>query len=144
MSHKMFAHFALGSALLLGSAFAQTGTTSTQGSQDPQNTQVGDKSARHERRKAMHDKMVKELGLSDQQQSQLKALHEDGRKQMQAIRNDSSLTKEQKKQKFQELRAQQHEKMNAILTPEQQAKMKDFHEKHGGKRGHGRHRHDGQ
>jgi Spy/CpxP family protein refolding chaperone len=40
--------------------------------------------------------------------------------------NDQSLTSDQKKEKMKELRKSQSEKMNTILTPDQQAKMKEL------------------
>jgi Spy/CpxP family protein refolding chaperone len=48
------------------------------------------------------------------------------KKQHSAIQNDASLTADQKKEKMKALRQSQMQKMNAILTPDQQTKMKAF------------------
>lgn len=67
--------------------------------------------------------VYKDLNLTKEQQQKLKAFREDGRSQMEAIRNDNSLTPEQKRAKHTELRESQKTKMNSILTPEQRTKM---------------------
>ncbi|OJU27551.1 MAG: hypothetical protein BGN92_12355, partial [Sphingobacteriales bacterium 41-5] len=67
--------------------------------------------------------VYKDLNLTKDQQQKLKALREGSRSQMEAIRNDNSLTQEQKKARFDAYREDQKTKMNAILTPEQRAKM---------------------
>ena len=42
-----------------------------------------------------------------------------------AIKNNSSLTQEQKKQQMQDLRKKNMEQVNQLLTPEQKLKMKN-------------------
>ncbi len=74
--------------------------------------------------------MSKELGLSATQQEQMKKIREDYSSQFQALRNDNSLTKDQKKDKMQDLRKAQMEKMKTVLTPEQMDKMKSFRKEH--------------
>lgn len=118
---------ALGAALLGAPALAQAGNG------EPAS---GTADANHEGRKG---KAFEQLGLTDQQKQQLKQMHEETRKQMQAIKNDSSLTPEQKKAKVRELHMQSKTKMDSILTAEQQQKMKELRGKHRrGHRGHGR------
>lgn len=68
-------------------------------------------------------KMMKDLNLSDAQKAQLKESHENMKQQRDAVKNDASLTPEQKKAKMKELHQTQQAKMNSILTPDQQAKM---------------------
>jgi Spy/CpxP family protein refolding chaperone len=65
-----------------------------------------------------HD-LQEKLNLTDQQQQQAKALREDFKKQMSTLKEDKSLTDEQRKEKMKEMAKQQHEKMQSILTPEQ-------------------------
>jgi Spy/CpxP family protein refolding chaperone len=77
------------------------------------------------------------LNLTPQQQSDLKSIRDNQRQQAQAIKNDSSLTPDQKKAKFKELRKSSHEQMMAKLTPEQQQKFKEMRKEHRGHR-HGR------
>jgi Spy/CpxP family protein refolding chaperone len=74
--------------------------------------------------------MSKELGLSATQQEQMKKIRADYSSQFQALRNDNNLTKDQKKDKMQELRKAQMEKMKTVLTPEQMDKMKSFRKEH--------------
>ncbi|MDQ2718442.1 MAG: hypothetical protein M3Z26_01590 [Bacteroidota bacterium] len=69
-------------------------------------------------------KMMKDLNLSPSQKSQMKELHQGMKQQKDVIKNDASLTPEQKKAKMKELHETQKGKMNSILTPDQQAKMK--------------------
>ena len=79
-------------------------------------------------------KMMQDLNLTAEQQTQMKTLHEDMMQQRNAIQNDASLSADQKKDKMKELRQTQMQKMNAILTPDQQAKMKTFRKE--GKQNH--------
>lgn len=102
---------------------------------------------RRERGNDMREKMAKELNLTDAQKTQLRDLNQKDREQMQSIRNDSSLTQEQKKEKMQALRSSRQSQMSSILTPEQQQKWAQVKENHKGKMGkhgrHGRGRHKG-
>ena len=68
--------------------------------------------------------MMQDLNLSPDQKSQMKELHQSMMQQRDAIKNDASLTPEQKKAKMKDLHQTQMDKMNSILTPDQQAKMK--------------------
>ena len=52
---------------------------------------------------AGHGKMKNELNLSKDQKVQMKALHQENKQQMEAIKNDASLTPDQKKEKMKEL-----------------------------------------
>lgn len=72
--------------------------------------------------------MMQELNLSVDQKAKMKALHEDLHQQRNAIQNDTTLSLDQKKEKMKELHKTQMQKMNLILTPEQQAKLKAFRE----------------
>jgi Spy/CpxP family protein refolding chaperone len=88
---------------------------------------------------------AKELGLTDAQITQIKAIHEAARPQLEAIRADQALTREQKREKAQALMKDSRAKVEAILTPEQREKAKAIgkemreHAKghHGGKGPHG-------
>jgi len=62
--------------------------------------------------------------------TQFQQIGRDMRKQGMAIRQDSSLTDDQKKAKMQELRQQSHKQMFSVLTPEQKEKLKQMHEEH--------------
>lgn len=71
------------------------------------------------------DKMKEELGLTDDQSNKLKQNREDFQVKAKAIRQDQSLSDNQKKEQLKDLAKQQKESMKAILTPEQLEKMKN-------------------
>lgn len=75
-----------------------------------------------------------EIGLSDEQVAKLKAVQEANRPQVEAIMQDQSLSREQKREKMQGIMKDTRAKVDAILTPEQHAKAKEF----GGKMRDGR------
>lgn len=82
-------------------------------------------------RQRQHMAMLGEkLNLTDAQKAQFQQITKDMRKQGMAIRQDSSLTDDQKKVKMQELRQQSHKQMFSVLTPEQKEKLKQMREQH--------------
>jgi protein CpxP len=85
------------------------------------------KAANHKKGElAGHGKMAKilqDLNLTDQQKTDLKPILKDRMTQARAIREDSKLTPEQKRDKMKELTKATQEKIAAILTPEQKAKL---------------------
>lgn len=68
-----------------------------------------------------------ELGLTNDQRSQLQSIHESTRNQVHTIRNDASLTPEQKAEKIRSLHQGTRQQVFGILTPEQREKMKEGH-----------------
>lgn len=76
--------------------------------------------------KDMGDRMAKELGLTADQQTQMKALMVEEKKSMDAIKADESLTQEQKKEKGRQLRKDFQAKRQALMTPEQQKKAEEM------------------
>lgn len=122
----------LASLLLLpGSALAQqqpdkssSGQTEDQGS--PRQRRRG---AMQRQRK--HTAMLAEkLNLTDTQKEQFQKINQDTRKQAMSIRQDSSLSDDQKKEKMQALRKQAHQQMFGVLTPEQKDKLKEMRQQH--------------
>lgn len=69
------------------------------------------------------EKMKEELGLSNDQAAKLKALNEKARNQVQAIKNDSKLTQEEKMAKLKALKETTDAERKTILTAEQNAKF---------------------
>ena len=59
------------------------------------------------------------LNLSPEQKKQLQQIRENGRAQVQAVRNDASLTPAQKKQRIQQIRKTTHQQVMGALSPEQ-------------------------
>ena len=84
----------------------------------------GDKKMKdHEGMKGEHG--MKGMDLSQDQQTKMKDMRTKMKTESMAIKNNSSLTEDQKKQQIQELRKGNMEQMNQLLTPEQKLKMKD-------------------
>ena len=73
-------------------------------------------------------KMAQRLNLSDQQKQQFQQIRQQGKQQALAIRNDSSLSDADKKQKLQALHKQNREQMMGMLTPEQKEQFKQMRE----------------
>jgi len=64
--------------------------------------------------------LTRKLKLSDDQQAKLKPILEDQRKQMEQIHNDSSLSREDRFSKMQELRQNSDAQIKTVLNEEQQ------------------------
>src|SRR5947207_11327125 len=135
-SNRLFTFILSGAMVLPMAALAQTGSTASGDNGNAATTQTQPKE-RGER----GEKFAQQLNLTPDQQSELKSLRENMRQQAQTIKNDSSLTADQKKAKSKELRQSTHEQMMAKLTPDQQAKFKEMQKEH---RGHHRHGHKGE
>lgn len=85
--------------------------------------------------KQMHKQMHDELNLSTEQKAQLKTIHEKQKAEMMAIKNNSNISAEQKKEQFKALKQQYRTQRETVFTPEQKEKMKKFHEQHPNKKG---------
>jgi hypothetical protein len=72
------------------------------------------------------EKMKSRLNLSDDQVTKMKAQRTEMSSKFKAIRENKSLSDEQRKEQMKELKKQQKESMKSILTEEQ---MKKLHEK---------------
>jgi len=85
--------------------------------------------------------LTEKLNLTEDQQAKLKPIIEDQSKQMKAIHDDASLAPADRQAKMREVHDSSIEKINAILTPEQQTKWKQMRqemmEKHKGMKGQG-------
>ncbi len=73
------------------------------------------------------------LNLTDDQRTKVQSILQNERSQVQAVRNNTSLTDEQKKQQIHDLRNTDHQQLLAILTPEQQAQLKQLHAERNGR-----------
>jgi len=67
--------------------------------------------------------------LSDDQSAKIKTLQADTKQKIKTIREDKSLTDEQKKQQVAAAFKKQHDDMNSLLTPDQVKKMENFRTK---------------
>lgn len=82
-----------------------------------------------ERRERMGDRFAEELGLNDDQKAKMKAIGEQERAEMQALRADAALAKEDLKAKGKAIHEKYKAQRDALLTPEQLAKAEKFREK---------------
>jgi Spy/CpxP family protein refolding chaperone len=111
----------LGIRMLAGAALPQNGGQRMRGPMTPE-----DQLAR----------MTKQLQLTDDQQAKMKPILEEQHKQMMDLRQDTSMSREDRFAKFREVRQKSLEtKMKAILTTEQQEKWQKIQEERRGRRG---------
>ena len=66
------------------------------------------------------------LGLTEEQKTKLRPIIADENQQMEAVRNDSSLSTEQKVAKANQIRETASPKIRAVLTPEQLQKLAEL------------------
>jgi periplasmic protein CpxP/Spy len=72
--------------------------------------------------------LSKELDLTDDQKGKLKPILDDEGKQMQAVREDASLSQDQKHDKMKQIHGTTNSQINDILTPDQQKKFAQLKE----------------
>jgi Spy/CpxP family protein refolding chaperone len=70
--------------------------------------------------------LSEKLNLTDDQKAKLKPILQDQMQQMKAVREDSSLSEDQRRAKMKSIHESLHDQINAVLTPEQQAKFKQM------------------
>jgi Spy/CpxP family protein refolding chaperone len=92
-------------------------------------------SSRREKMREGADRMADELGLTDEQRAKMKPLMEQERTELEALRADTSLTKEARRAKAGEVHRKYRELRDAILTPEQRAKADKMRDNFGKRRG---------
>ena len=88
----------------------------------------------HMRHGGGFERMAQQLNLSDQQKTQIQGFKQAERQQAASIKDNASLTPEQKREQFKQLRQSTHQQVLGVLTPEQQQQMKAFREQHKGMR----------
>lgn len=71
-------------------------------------------------------RMATALSLTPEQSEKIKAIMEAQRPAMDAIRNDNTLSREDRRAKMQELRKTSEPEIQAILTPEQKTKWEEL------------------
>src|SRR5690242_17680973 len=65
------------------------------------------------------ERMTTELKLTDDQKTKVTALFEADAKKMHELRSDTTLTREEQREKFRAMRTESDGKLKQILTPEQ-------------------------
>lgn len=79
-----------------------------------------------ERAKQRLEEMQTNLGLTAEQTEKVKAVYESQRPAMEALRNDQSLSREQRREKLDEMRKATDAQIAPILTPEQKTKWEEL------------------
>lgn len=69
-----------------------------------------------------------ELNLTDEQKAQIKPILQDEVQQLKSVKDDASLSPDQKKAKVAEIRQSHKSQMSSILTPDQQKKLDSIKE----------------
>ena len=72
----------------------------------------------------------KELNLTQTQKDQLSKMRAEVKSQVQSIRNDQSLTQDQKKEKMHSLKKEEQQKFKSVLTKEQVDKLEAMKKEH--------------
>src|ERR1019366_7608008 len=97
---------------------------------DQKNKIIQAKKDRSEKMKMMAqkrmEKMKTDLNLTDDQVAKMQAQRESSMEQMKAIRENSSLSEEQRKAQLMDLRKSNHDSMNNILTADQLKKKEEL------------------
>lgn len=70
--------------------------------------------------------LTEKLNLTDEQRTKLKPILQDQLEQFKAVRDDTALSQDQKTAKMKAIHASFRDQINAVLTPEQQAKLKEM------------------
>ncbi len=84
-----------------------------------------EKHSRHEKKK----KIDSELDLTKQQREEVKAINSDYKDKARKIKENESLSKEQRKEQLSQLHKERKDKMNNILSADQQEKLTKMHKR---------------
>ena len=130
-------HIVLATLLCAVATVLCMGTTGwAQSAQDNQSPQAG----HHQRGEGMSadaqlEHMSQALNLTDDQKTKIKPILEDAGKQMQQVRQDTSLSQEDRRSKMQQIHESTMSQIKPILNADQQKKLESMHGR--GERGHG-------
>lgn len=78
------------------------------------------------KKKEHAQQMKKELGLSAEQETSMKAIKDKYHPQIKAIKENTSLTKEQKQAKIKPLKESKQAEIKSVLTPDQYTKFQEL------------------
>lgn len=127
---------ALGGALALGvSSTARAQDNSAQPTTQPQDQgppgpRPGSGSMRMDPDRLLQH-MTRELGLTADQQSQIKPLLEDRQQKIEAVFQDQSLSREDRRAKMQSIRQESRIKIEAVLNDQQKQKFESMEQERG-------------
>ena len=138
-SHQVLTGLIFILALGLGIATAQTSGTSSPTPNPPQGTPGagtqaappagGTPSAQQSQTGNQPGSVEDELKLTPDQKAKLQPIIQDEMTQIRAVRDDSSLSMDQKMSKVDEIKKTSFPKIQAVLTPEQQKKLADMQQR---------------
>jgi len=114
--HALAFSVALG-ALLGSPAFAQQPASGT-----PVTTTVPQAPVKHPKL----DYFLNQLGLTDQQKSQIAGIEQPAELQIKAIRHDKTLTKDEKQAQIKPIEKSEHKQILAVLTKSQRKQLKEL------------------
>jgi Spy/CpxP family protein refolding chaperone len=121
---RIIKHFALGATFLaMCSAPAVVNAQQAGQAQQTPQSDPGQQPPRAEQGQNHQGEMAN-LSLSDDQKAQLQKIHQSAKSQMDGVKNDSTLTPDQKRAKMHEIHKSAHEQIAAMLTPEQRQQWK--------------------
>ena len=121
--------FVLGAALVAapsllaqGTGGQQTPPASNPPAQSPQAAPPAQPSAPPPAAEPEEGAPLARLGLSDGQKKEIHSIREQAQSQVQAVRNDTSLTPQQQTQQIRQIRRKALQDVEGVLTPEQREK----------------------
>ena len=88
-----------------------------------------DSSAAHKKHAPAKETLAKKLNLNKEQEDKIKASKAELKTKTKEIKANTALTEEQKKAQLKEARKESKKEVDAALTPEQKAKLKELHAK---------------
>lgn len=141
MKHMKVAALALGAVLLAAplTGLAQDNTSAPPPANDQTTSQGTGRHAhmRHADPAKRLQWMSKKLNLTDEQKTKLQPIFQDEFQQMKAVREDTSLSREQKRGKMKQIHETFHPQVLAVLTPDQQQKLEQMRANRAARRGKG-------
>jgi periplasmic protein CpxP/Spy len=132
MKTKIYGVVLAGALMLSVSAFAQDQQTQAAPSGDQQQKQGQMHHGKGQHKmdpQAQLDHMTKTLNLTSDQQAKIKPILDNANQQMQSLKSDTSVQKQDRRSKAMEIHKSTMEQVRAVLTPEQQQKMDQMQQK---------------
>ena len=137
MKHLNIAALALGAALMAAPAL---GVAQENNAAPATTEQAPAQGQRHMRRADPAKRlewMSKKLNLTEDQKTKLQPIFNDEFQQIKAVREDASLSREQKRDKMKQIHDTFHPQVRAVLTPDQQQKLEQMRANREARRGKG-------
>jgi Spy/CpxP family protein refolding chaperone len=78
---------------------------------------------RHDGHRKHHGRVMADLNLTEEQKAEFKTLNSEHRKQMAELKKQDNITVKESREKMEALRKDHHAKFEALLTPDQKARL---------------------